>query len=545
MKKLAHLTLAIVVLCTNILAHANNSEKRTFNENINRLEINGLSAKLQKGNENSVEVVGITNFVDIISKVDNNTLYLRLKSSSDFSTKDIYAIVTLKDVNNIQLTNMASIESDNVLDFSNLQITATNTSKVDLKLNATQLDLRVDNLSSADIHNIGENVQVRQMGMSKVFLSGRNDFITAGVSGMSKFDFSKSETKKANININGNSKAIVGSSKTTEIDLEGMSTFELHANNKIEKFSEPGVYNIEVDNNNLNIDFQGIGRQKSSKQQSDNDIDVYVDGSEPAEIEEDSKEQYAIINDEDGVRVTLKNKTVYINDDGISVNKKPKKQRSFVGNWQGFGMGVNTVFVPENNLLYSPSVVYFDSDIYLPKSISVDINLYQKSIGLYKDKFGIVTGVGLTYNNYRFDDNARIDFNSQGYPFFNEQDSAKNYLKSKLTNFYITVPLLFEYQIRTPNRSNNFHINAGVVGMMLANSHTKYVYREDNKSNKTKVKNSTYKYINPLRADATVGIGWNNINIYARYALNDLFKNKYVYGPNTPFSVGIMLTDLF
>jgi hypothetical protein len=68
----------------------------------------------------------------------------------------------------------------------------------------------------------------------------------------------------------------------------------------------------------------------------------------------------------------------------------------------------------------------------------------------------------------------------------------------------------------------------------------KYVTDENGK--KRKEKNNHDFHVPPFRFDLTGRIGWGRVNLFATYALNNLFKDDK--GPElVPFSVGIRLVN--
>lgn len=205
------------------------------------------------------------------------------------------------------------------------------------------------------------------------------------------------------------------------------------------------------------------------------------------------------------------------------------ENKSFDGHWGGFGLGVNsfTTDLPED---------YGFMDLNLKKSINVQLNLVEVNMNIIKENVGIVSGLGLEYSNYRFDDNVVLEMGDKN--IINGIDD-KNYNKSKLVVNYLNLPLLLEYQTNNKDNKNSFHITTGLVGGMRIGTHTKMVYNDGGKE-KDKVKDDFYT--NPFKLDATVRMGWSKLNLYSTYSLIPLFKDNK--GPEVyPFVIGISLSS--
>jgi hypothetical protein len=173
-------------------------------------------------------------------------------------------------------------------------------------------------------------------------------------------------------------------------------------------------------------------------------------------------------------------------------------------------------------------------DLNYTKSTAVSLNLFEQNINLVNQKLGLVTGLGLTWNNYRFSKKNTIltDDGSFGGKF--DEDPTRTYEKSKLVVTYLKVPLMLEFQTNGKMKANSFHIGAGVVGGLRIGSHTKIVYD----GNRSKDKGDFY--INPFKADAIAKIGWGVINLYGTYSLTEMFRSNK--GPEVyPFEIGISL----
>lgn len=179
-------------------------------------------------------------------------------------------------------------------------------------------------------------------------------------------------------------------------------------------------------------------------------------------------------------------------------------------------------------------------DLKMEKSINVAVNIYEQNFNLIEENFGLTTGLGIEWNNYRFRDNVSIDLNDDdGLTGILNDEEGVNYIKSKMVTTYLTLPVMFELQTNSMSKINSFHLGVGVLSGLRLGTHTKFVY--DNGDKETD-KERGASSMNPFKLDLMARIGWGKINLYGKYALTTLFKDGK--GPELyPFSVGISLVN--
>jgi hypothetical protein len=157
------------------------------------------------------------------------------------------------------------------------------------------------------------------------------------------------------------------------------------------------------------------------------------------------------------------------------------------------------------------------------------------SLGFTRN-IGIVTGLGVNWNNYRFDANNNIVKTATG--IIEEFDPGVPLEKSKLTTVYLQLPVLLE--IHLPFDSHKLHLAAGPIGAIKVGSHTKTIYQDSGK----KIKTDGDFSLNMLRYGATACIGYQNFQIYGTYYKTPLFKTGK--GPGGydlyPFEIGFSFT---
>jgi len=88
---------------------------------------------------------------------------------------------------------------------------------------------------------------------------------------------------------------------------------------------------------------------------------------------------------------------------GKNKNKKDDSNK-FKGHWEGLEFGFNA-FDKADYSMYNPVDNNFMS-LNQGKSVEFDFNFYQLNISLAKSYVGLVSGMGLSFNNYRFDNHS-------------------------------------------------------------------------------------------------------------------------------------------
>ncbi len=284
----------------------------------------------------------------------------------------------------------------------------------------------------------------------------------------------------------------------------------------------------------LNKDFIKVVENSKGTKVSVRGFADFEDDSDTTKIRIGRK-QINIIDGWHGTRIRIEKVRRW--DSETKTYKKP----TFRGHWSGFEMGINA-FANEDYSIYDnkPQPVNRNfMDLNLVKSIAVNLNFLQYDISLQKTKtnIGIVTGMGLEWNNYRFDQDITLqEIDGIIYP---DADKYKDVSvrKSKLTSLYLTVPLLMEFQIPVKN-NHKIHMAAGLIGGLRLGTHTKIKYKRKGNSHKDKDRDD-YN-LQAFRYSAHVRLGYRAINLFATYGMTDLFrKNK---GPElTPYTIGLTL----
>lgn len=254
--------------------------------------------------------------------------------------------------------------------------------------------------------------------------------------------------------------------------------------------------------------------------------------------------------DKDTVRIKLGRKHILIIDDEIvtddslsytfsffddqdTVDEDP----SFDGHWAGIDLGLNGYSTTSQSITFPSESSFMSLDA--SKSWGVSLNPIEKNFNLYKERIGLVTGVGFDFNNYRFNHNISLIPNGDSLSFY--ADTVRQFDKTKLVTTYLTVPLILEAQIpvrRAKHSDKNIHIGAGVIGGVKIGSHTKVAWSENGIYNKDKVQDDFH--LSTFRYGLTARIGYGGLNLFANYSLSSLFNENQ--GPELyPFTVGLSI----
>jgi hypothetical protein len=213
-------------------------------------------------------------------------------------------------------------------------------------------------------------------------------------------------------------------------------------------------------------------------------------------------------------------------------NDHARRRNRFKGHWAGVELGFNNLLTSGNSLIMPSDIEYMT--LHSSSSINFNINFSQLSLGITRH-IGFVTGLGLNWNNYKFDGDNNIHKGTNG--IIEILDPAAALEKSKLATIYLNLPFLLEIQI--PVYNNHLNIAAGPIGGIKVSSHTKMVYQ-----NGPTIKSNGDFSLNMLRYGATARVGYGNFQLYGTYYKVPLFQTRK--GPGSydlyPFEIGMSFT---
>jgi len=441
--------------------------------------------------ETSLVVEADENLMDKIeTKVDGEVLKVTTGNLRNATTLNIY--LSGPQLEKIHISGAASFENENTI-------------------TAKSFDIEASGASEAELTLAVEILTTDASGASELKLQGSADDHTVVASGAADVKASKLITKSSNANASGAAHVSIHATEKVTSSSSGAGSISVSGN--------PEIYSTE---NKVNTHDGSSGTKVQSWK--DGDVTTVKVGGVKVEI-----------TDGDSTKIAVGNHSLVVDEDG-NVEWKRNRNNKFKGHWAGLDLGVNG-YVDKDFKIDLPEDYDFLTLQY-EKSIDVNINFFEQNINLINNKFGLVTGLGLRWNNYRFSNNVILEPDSATIYGYN--DDSRDWRKSKLVVNYLTLPLMFEYQTNRYSRSNSFHISAGVMLGWRYATHTKNLYFENGRQ---KPKQYDSFNLNPFRYDATMRIGWGIINLYATYSMNTLFKDGH--GPELyPFAIGIAFTNL-
>lgn len=460
---------------------------------------------LEQGEPLTVTVETDDNYLEnITTSVENNRLVVESSGMKNPTAMKVY--IKMPDLTSLELSGAARADSQGEFKINNLDVEASGASKVNMTIDA---QLVKSNIS----------------GASKVLLDGKASSLEAEVSGAALLEALKLVSQSVTIDVSGAGKARVYAVNELNAELSGAGNLAYYDDPDLKKLSQQGTYNFQFQNPEIpdEADTEGI---LSTTESGDStlinigDIKVQVIEGNPT-------------------RVTIGKNELEVDDEG-NVDFKRNRQDRYDGHWGGFDLGVNG-YLNSNNKFDMPEGYEF-LDLRMEKSINVAINFWEQNFNLIGNQFGLTTGLGLEWNNYRFDDNVKITRDDEiGISKILMNEEGTVYMKSKMVVNYLNLPVLLEYQTNRFSKKNSFHIGGGLMTGLRIGTHTKMVY-DDGSKQKDKDHDSKGYDINPFKFALMARIGWGKINLFANYSLNTLFKDNR--GPELyPFSAGITLAS--
>lgn len=199
----------------------------------------------------------------------------------------------------------------------------------------------------------------------------------------------------------------------------------------------------------------------------------------------------------------------------------------------GVDLGLNAL-VNKQNFASEPNL-----DLRPVASRYISLNWhYTQRLGGRRSPLYLLTGPEFSFNNYMLDNNYR--FVATDNRTFLVKDLNRSYEKSKLATSAVNLPLMFLLNVKNDKQNSAFRLGAGgFVGYRLG-THTKLKYEQDGSTRKDKDR-SSYN-LEDFQYGVQGLIGLRSINLFAKYNLNELFKDNR--GPQAQtLSFGISFTD--
>lgn len=193
-------------------------------------------------------------------------------------------------------------------------------------------------------------------------------------------------------------------------------------------------------------------------------------------------------------------------------------------------LGINGYFNNQGGL--NAPIGYSDLELQYSKSINVNLHLFRQRINLIQHHVNFTYGMGFEFSDYRFANN--VTWTAQA-PELTIEPLDEPLKKSKLATTFLNLPLMLNFETNPEEMKRSFHLSAGGYAGILLGARTKY-----KTTNNKKVKERDDFNLNHFRYGLTGSIGYGWFNLYANYALSEMFVNNE--GPVlNPWNVGIVL----
>ncbi len=200
--------------------------------------------------------------------------------------------------------------------------------------------------------------------------------------------------------------------------------------------------------------------------------------------------------------------------------------------WSNFHLGLNNVLNSAGKL--EPEEGYGNMAISAANSVNFQWDIVSQAMNIYQGKVRLVYGIGIDYNNYRFQKN--ITLNPDSMPLLVTEDGI-NYDKNKLVTQHLNVPVMLNFKLSPKSTEDDVYISAGANFGYLIGSHQKQVW-DDGGKKKNKIRDD-YS-LEQFRVGYEVQFGYKNIVLFGKYFPNSMFKANQ--GPELrTVSAGILI----
>lgn len=509
--------LFISLIISTILVFAQNNVRNLADFNALKVS-SAFTIELIQGSTNQVEIIGVPDefLENLATEVNDNQLSIYAKGKIK-AEKDMVIKLTFKNLEKADISGASVLKNTEMLNFNAFELKTSGASNVLLNTKAETFTLKTSGASDVKLN-----------GSTKEF-----NILSSGASSVKAKEF---EAEKISVTESGASDLTVNATKEITGNVSGASSIKVLGNPAVNDLKFSGA-SSGTTGDNLKIN------SGSNKILIEGD-DVTITGVANSDVK--------VANDT--TKIKLGKTYVLVINDSISIKHKPKKRRN---HWAGVDLGINGFANNQGsfNLNHdislaqtSPKKVTQFMELDYAKSWVFSLNFYEHFFKIYQHRFGLVTGLGLEYNNYELKHNVRLIENGGSYVSntintYNENytwgvvDTNTNYSKNRFKTFYINAPLMFE--INTGDHKNkSFHLSAGAIFGYKFTTRMKYLYKI-NGDEQTTVDDSDFN-TNPFKVSLTarVGVGW--LNLFATYAVTPLFESGR--GPELyPFSVGVTL----
>lgn len=246
-------------------------------------------------------------------------------------------------------------------------------------------------------------------------------------------------------------------------------------------------------------------------------LNSYGQDPDTSKVRIGNKKYTVIVDDDKEIKIlTEGDSNVVIKERHIDREHKPAKRMN--GTWGGFELGV-TNFVNTDYKMTLPAGGEF-MDLKVANSLEFNFNFAEKSLGIIKNYVGIVTGLGLQYQNYRFADDFSLTKTDNG---ITAEPVEMELYKNRLSIWHLNLPLMLEFQIPVYGENRRIKLAAGVIGGLRIGSRQVQKYMVNDEKQKIKIKDDFF--LRDFNYGFTARIGYGDVAIFANYYPQTLFES--------------------
>jgi hypothetical protein len=368
------------------------------------------------------------------------------------------------------------------------------------------------------------DVVVMAPAINKIVISGtgrvttaqalRSETLQAEVSGSGKMDL-RVEAVRVQGTVSGLGKIVfTGHAKETEFSVPGSGKIEAHdlqSEKSIVHISGLGKVTVNA-SDELTANISGNGSVLYKRKPQKLNINTTGTGTVNAMDEEYS------MGIPDTTKLQFGKRELWIIGEKDSARTKHKKIKPI---WAGFELGINSYMAGGGTFDLKPGMAHWE--LKPEKSVSVALNIIQQDIELGRSNVWLMTGLGIAWNNYRFEKDVVVQ-NGDYIRAVKDTTAGVRHLKSKLTASYLTAPVMLQV-FTSRNMKRAFHLTAGAMLGMRLGSHSKRKVEIDGDG--AKLKEYDDHNLDPFRYGFRVMAGYGRFNLFADYYALTLFrKNK-------------------
>ncbi len=279
----------------------------------------------------------------------------------------------------------------------------------------------------------------------------------------------------------------------------------------------------------------GTVKTVSVKKESDGKINVSINGQEST-FNRHGKKKRAVAacdDDDDDDWDDIFDDDDYDKFSQVIKSVATYRTRNFRGHWAGFEVGFNWLLSPSGSFALTGEQTPLRMNH--GTSFNFNLNFIQYSVPLWRANFGVLTGLGFNFNNYRFKNKNTMVTGEHGITFNSDlQDAGHKVRSSRFFNWALTAPLLLELQSKG-NGYRRVYISTGVLLNIRLHSSTKLLYDK----NRENYASDTFN-LNDVSFAPTLRLGIGAVRLYTNFYPMGLFEKGM--GPEVlPVEMGIVL----